>query len=202
MTKLVLASKNAGKVREFKEMFEVLPFTVLSLDGFPDIEEPEETGQTFMENAHLKACYYAKATGELCMADDSGLEVYALNGEPGVMSARYAGKHGSDKDNNILLLENMTREKNRRCRFFCALAVANPAGSILFETQGSCEGELLLEEKGLGGFGYDPLFFSLDLNKSLAEASPEEKNSVSHRSRALQKLVKIMGEQYADRNNR
>ena len=202
MIKLVVASKNAGKIREFTQMFQKLPFEILSLSNFHDIEEPEETGLTFMQNAQLKARYYADATGELCMADDSGLEVYSLNSAPGVLSARYAGTHGSDSDNNNLLLANMLNKQERGCRFFCALAVAQPDGHVLFETEGFCEGELLYAEKGQGGFGYDPLFFSLDLKKSLAEATPSEKNSVSHRSRALKKLVKKMGEAYADRIDR
>lgn len=201
MKKLVVASKNQGKIKEFEKMMADLPFEVVSLDEYPAIEEPEETGKTFMENACLKASYYAKATGQMCMADDSGLEVYALNGAPGVMSARYSGEHGDDKENNKLLLKNMLNEKERGCRFFCALALANADAEIDLTSEGSCEGELLYEETGNGGFGYDPLFFSLDLNKSLAQAIPDEKNSVSHRSMALRKLVKLMGEKYAYRYN-
>lgn len=201
MKKLIIASRNPGKIREFKNMLTKFGFSFTSLEEWPDLPEPEETGKTFMENACLKASYYAKATNSLCLADDSGLEVMALDGAPGVFSARYAGEHANDKENNELLLKNMQDEKNRRCRFFCALALADPDGSIKLSAEGACEGELLYSEKGSGGFGYDPLFFSQKLKKTLAEATPDEKNSLSHRSRALKELVQLMGEHYADRDN-
>ena len=193
MKKLLVATKNKGKIREFTQMLKN-DFAIVTLDEFPYMEEPEENGTTFMENARLKASYYSKKTQVYCIADDSGLEVDALGGAPGVMSARYAGEHGLDKENNKLLLKNMEKETNRKCRFFCALALSDSTGKIVLDATGTCEGELLYEEKGEGGFGYDPLFFSLDLKKALAEASSDEKNAVSHRSHALKKLTAQIGE--------
>lgn len=191
MKKVVVASRNKGKVKEFQEMLNSLDIEVVDLSQWPDLEEPEETGMTFMENAKLKANYYAQNTGNYCLADDSGLEVLALNGAPGVYSARYAGMQHNDKDNNQLLLKNMQGKTDRTCRFCCTLALANPDGNIVLTAEGFCEGVLLEQERGDSGFGYDPLFFSKDLKKSLGEASSKEKNSISHRSRALQKLVKL-----------
>ncbi len=195
MKEVVVATRNKGKVREFGQMLSGLGLAVLSLEAWPELPEPEETGATFLDNAELKAAYYAKATGKLCLADDSGLEVAALGGAPGVLSARYAGEHGGDRENNALLLKNMAGSTDRRCRFFCALALVAPDGQVVLESEGACEGELLFAERGEGGFGYDPLFYSRELGKSLAEATPEEKNAVSHRGKALAALVKKWGEQ-------
>lgn len=192
MIKLLIASKNKGKIREFEQMLQEWPVTFVSLDEWADLEEPEETGSTFVENACLKAAYYAQATGLLSLADDSGLAVDALNGAPGVLSARYAGEHGRDSANNRLVLSQMADvpEEKRTGRFLCALAVALPDGSIAATTEGACEGVILREARGTGGFGYDPLFWSPVLQKTLAEATPEEKNAISHRGNALRSLAK------------
>ena len=152
---------------------------------------PVENGKTFAANARQKAVYYAKKTGKICIADDSGLEVQTLKGEPGVRSARYAGEEADDEANNKLLLQTMKFHMKRTCRFRCALAVANPAGKILAETEGICEGMLLHDKVGEEGFGYDPLFWSTELHKSLGEATMEEKNEISHRSKAIKKLCSM-----------
>lgn len=183
--RLVVATSNAGKMREFERMLENQSFSLTTLAEWPYIAAPPETGRTFMENAKTKASYYAKMTGECCIADDSGLEVDALGGRPGVMSARYTGEGADDKENNRLLLENMKDEDERVCRFVCALALAAATGEVIFCAEGETEGVLLREGRGVGGFGYDPLFYSPFLGKTLAEASAEEKNAISHRGRAL-----------------
>ena len=188
MQEIVIATKNEGKVAEFKVLMEQLGLEFKCLKDFPELEEPVETGKTFAANARLKAQYYAKATGAVCLADDSGLEVLSLKGAPGVYSARYAGDEATAEENNELLLKNMRMQTRRNCRFFCALAVANPQGKILLESSGVCEGMLLHEAKGTGGFGYDPLFWSLELHKPLGEATMEEKNGISHRAKAIKKL--------------
>ncbi|MDR2006160.1 MAG: RdgB/HAM1 family non-canonical purine NTP pyrophosphatase [Acidaminococcales bacterium] len=190
--KLLAATGNAGKAREFARMLKNQPFSLLTLADRPDIAAPAETGLTFLDNAKAKASYYARMTGECCVADDSGLEVYALGGAPGVMSARYAGEKADDAENNRLLLQNMADRDDRSCRFVCALALADAAGAILFSAEGETGGVLLREERGAGGFGYDPLFFVPALGKTLAEASPQEKDAISHRGRALAALLTFL----------
>lgn len=190
---LVIATHNQGKLQEFRELMKELPVQIKCLSDFEAIEEPEETGKTFAANAKLKAAYYAKKTGMVCIADDSGLEVQALDGAPGVRSARYAGEKATDEENNQLLLHNMKFQVKRTCRFRCALAVVQPDGRVLYETDGSCDGMLLHEPLGTGGFGYDPLFWSTELHKGMAEATMQEKNKISHRGKAIKKLVAIWG---------
>ncbi len=188
---VVIATHNQGKVKEFKTLMESLGLTFTCLSDYPHIEEPEETGRTFAANARLKATYYARALGKVCLADDSGLEILSLKGAPGVRSARYAGEDATAEENNELLLKNMKMQVRRNCRFFCALAVASPDGRILVESSGICEGLLLHEPRGTNGFGYDPLFWSTELHKPLGEATMEEKNSISHRAKAIRKLVNL-----------
>ena len=177
---------------EIRETQILSPYAMLSIHS-RGREEPEETGKTFAANAKLKAAYYAKKTGMVCIADDSGLEVQALDGAPGVRSARYAGEKATDEENNQLLLHNMKFQVKRTCRFRCALAVVQPDGRVLYETDGSCDGMLLHEPLGTGGFGYDPLFWSTELHKGMAEATMQEKNKISHRGKAIKKLVAIWG---------
>lgn len=191
ISELVIATHNQGKLNEFKELMKDLPIDIKCLSDFEKFEEPEETGKTFAANAKLKASYYAKKTGLTCIADDSGLEVQALDGAPGVRSARYAGEKATDEENNNLLLHNMKFQVKRTCRFRCALAVVQPDGKVLYEADGSCDGMLLHEPLGTGGFGYDPLFWSTELHKGMAEATMEEKNKISHRGKAIRKLVTI-----------
>lgn len=191
LKELVVATHNQGKVEEFKNLMKDLPIDIKYLADFEKIEPPAETGRTFAANARQKATYYAKKLGKACIADDSGLEVQALDGAPGVRSARYAGIEASDEDNNNLLLHNMKFQVKRTCRFRCALCVAQPDGKVVNEVDGICDGMLLHEPLGEQGFGYDPLFWSTELHKSMGEASMQEKNKISHRAKAIRKLVAI-----------
>ncbi len=195
ITELVVATHNQGKVEEFKELMKDLPIEIKYLADFEKIEPPQETGRTFAANARQKAVYYAKKLGKPCIADDSGLEVQALEGAPGVRSARYAGEEASDEDNNKLLLHNMKFQVKRTCRFRCALCVAAETGKVINEVDGICDGMLLHEPLGEEGFGYDPLFWSTELHKGMGEATMEEKNKISHRGKAIRKLVNIWSKQ-------
>lgn len=188
---LVIATRNMGKLEEFKVLMKELPIEIKCLADFDEVEEPAETGRTFAANARLKAQYYAKKLGVPCIADDSGLEVQALDGAPGVRSARYAGEKATDAENNEKLLNIMKFQVKRTCRFRCALAVALPNGKVLNEVDGICEGMLLHAPLGEGGFGYDPLFWSTELHKGMAEASMQEKNKISHRGKAIRKLAAL-----------
>ena len=181
---LVLASGNAGKIREFAEMFP--EFTVKGYKEFGQNYEIEETGSTFYENALIKAKTVAETLGLPALADDSGLCVNALSGAPGIFSARYAGD-GNDEHNIEKLLRNLEGIKDRSARFVCSLVFYYPDGKIV-SAKGETEGEILFEKDGENGFGYDPIFYSKDLKKSFGKASEEEKNSVSHRSRAIKAL--------------
>ena len=188
---LVIVTRNMGKLEEFKVLMKELPIEIKCLADFDEVEEPAETGRTFAANARMKAQYYAKKLGVPCIADDSGLEVQALDGAPGVRSARYAGEKATDAENNEKLLNIMKFQVKRTCRFRCALAVALPNGKVLNEVDGICEGMLLHAPLGEGGFGYDPLFWSTELHKGMAEASMQEKNKISHRGKAIRKLVAL-----------
>ena len=187
---VVLATRNKGKIREFTAAFEELGFTVWTIDDIVDIVEPEETGSTFLENAEMKALYYAEACGLPCVADDSGLEVDALGGAPGVLSARYAGDHGNDEANNQRLVEELAEvpAEERTARYQCALVWATPAGQVVSAT-GSCEGRIQLTPMGKGGFGYDPYFYIPKLKTTMANISMEQKQAISHRGNALRALV-------------
>lgn len=189
METLVIATSNPGKLEEIKEMFKDVPVTLKCLADYPQMVAPNETGRTFAANAKLKAGYYAKNLHEYCLADDSGLEVKALDGAPGVHSARFAGEEATDAENNALLLQQMKFQVSRVCRFRCALALSDPEGRIIAESDGTCEGMLLHEPMGENGFGYEPLFWSTELHKGLGEATAEEKNKISHRGKAVKKLV-------------
>ena len=202
INELVVATHNQGKVEEFKVLMKDLPIEIKYLADFEAVEAPAETGRTFAANARQKATYYAKKLGKPCIADDSGLEVLALDGAPGVRSARYAGEKASDEDNNNLLLHNMKFQVKRTCRFRCALCVAQPDGKVLNEVDGICDGMLLHEPLGENGFGYDPLFIPADCGvgktdkrpntekRSYAQLTPDEKDAISHRGNALAELEK------------
>ena len=192
INELVVATHNQGKVEEFKTLMKDLPIDIKYLADFEAVEAPAETGRTFAANARQKATYYAKKLGKPCIADDSGLEVQALDGAPGVRSARYAGEKASDEDNNKLLLHNMKFQVKRTCRFRCALCVAQPDGKVLNEVDGICDGMLLHEPLGENGFGYDPLFIPEGSAKTYAEMDPAEKNALSHRVRAVRKLAEYL----------
>ena len=186
--RLVVASGNKNKLREIAEIFP--DFEVVSQKQMGFDEDVEETGLTFAENALIKARAAAKALNEIVLADDSGLCVDALNGAPGVFSARYCGYHGDDEKNRKVLLQNMDGITDRKAHFTSAIALVFPDGKELV-AEGHTYGEILHEETGDGGFGYDCLFFSDDLQKSFGVATAEEKNRVSHRFRGLQAMLKL-----------
>ena len=182
--KIVAATGNAHKLKEIREILK--DYTVLSAAEAGFFDEVEETGADFLENAFLKARAVAAATGMAAIADDSGLCVKALGGAPGIYSARYSG--GGAAENRKLLLKNLEGETHREACFVCAIALVLPNGTE-YSSIGKTFGTILHEERGANGFGYDSLFFSDDLNKSFAEANEDEKNSVSHRGRALKGLL-------------
>jgi XTP/dITP diphosphohydrolase len=188
---VVLATRNKGKIKELAAMLAGFDVLVLGLDEFPHIGEIAETGATFAENARIKAEAVAKATGQVAVADDSGLEVDALSGAPGVYSARYAGENATDADNNEKLLAALAdAPPNRRAaRFKCAMTARAPSG-VEITAEGAWEGRIALAPAGAGGFGYDPLFFDPEPGKTAAELSPEQKNARSHRGRALRELMR------------
>ena len=186
--RLVVATGNAHKLREIAEIFP--NFEVVSQKQLGFNEDVEENGSTFSENALIKARAAAKALGVVAIADDSGLCVDALGGAPGIYSARYCGYHGNDQENRNVLLKNMQGVENRAAHFTSAIALVKPNGEEIV-VEGHTYGKILEKETGDGGFGYDCLFESDDLKKSFGLATPEEKNAVSHRFRALGKLAKI-----------
>lgn len=185
--KVVAATGNKHKLEEFRAILSAWEVVSAAEAGFFD--DVEETGKTFAENARIKAVAVCNATGLPALADDSGLCVTALGGAPGVYSARYSG--GGDKENREFLLKNLRGAEDRSAYFESAIALAFPDGKTI-EAQGRTYGKILLEEDGENGFGYDSLFFSDDLNKSFGRATEEEKNSVSHRGRALRALEKLL----------
>ena len=196
MIKLVLSTRNKNKIKEFKVLFSQysdLDITVMSLDDIGFYDDIEEGGNTFEENAITKASVPAKL-GYIGIADDSGLCVEALGGAPGVMSARFSG--GSDEDNNDLLLEKLSDKTNRNAKYVCAIACVFPDHLNDFTVTGECNGKILKERHGQGGFGYDPLFYFEEFGKTFAEIELEKKNTVSHRAIAMKlfinKLTKVI----------
>lgn len=185
--KVIIASNNKNKIREFKKIFEGTEFELVSLKeaGF-DIDV-EENGVTFEENAIIKATTIAKSLNCYAIADDSGLCCDGLNGEPGVRSARYAGDQHNDDDNNRKLMENIKNVSNRVARYVCAICFSNPNGEYV-TTEDYCEGVIVDEPKGYNGFGYDPYFYIDKFKRTMAEITLEEKNTISHRSKALEKM--------------
>jgi len=184
--RLVVATTNAGKLKEIVRLLEGLPIDVLSLADYPSIPEVEETGSTFAENAVLKAVHAARFTGETALADDSGLEVDALGGRPGINSSRFAGPGATDAQRNELLLEKMkdVPDEERTARFRCVAALAPPSGDpTTFD--GVCEGRIIDDPRGEHGFGYDPLFYIPEHGKTMAELPTELKNRISHRAKAM-----------------
>ena len=187
MRSLLLATRNPGKVREIESILADSGWSFSSLQAFPDVSTPDETGATYAENAILKARFYAEATGMYALADDSGLEVAALAGAPGVFSARYAGDNASDGDRRALLLSELAKvpNANRRARFVAVVAISDANGSVLNVSEGTCEGTIISSPRGDGGFGYDPLFVPDGYTQTFAELSDDVKNRISHRARAL-----------------
>jgi len=192
---IVLASRNAKKLKELDRIAKAAGLDVrfLPLDLYPDVPTAPEDEATFAGNARAKALWYARATDQICLADDSGLEVDALGGAPGVHSARYAGPDATDAANRAKLLAALrdVPEARRGARFRCAIALADEEG-VIFEADGATEGAILAAERGAGGFGYDPLFLSAELGRTFAEADPVEKDRVSHRGRALAALLDFL----------
>ena len=184
---LVIATRNRGKLVEVRELLQDLPVTLRSLLDFPQTTEVEETGRTFTDNASIKATAYALQTGAWTLSDDSGLEVEALNGAPGVYSARYAGESATDAERVELLLSELARtgDEHRRARFVCAVSLSDPSGRIINVSTGACEGHIAREPKGEHGFGYDPVFIPEGFEQTFGELSSEVKQRISHRARAL-----------------
>jgi len=181
---LVIATRNKNKLREFQEILKDLKIEVRSLDDFGPTPEAIEDGETFDDNAYKKAIHTAKILGLPAIADDSGLVVDALKGEPGVYSARYAGENATDEENCQKLLSELKGVGNRRAHFQCVLSIAVPSGPAL-TYEGKCDGMIIDSKRGDSGFGYDPIFYFEELGKTFAELSMEEKNKVSHRGKAL-----------------
>lgn len=188
--KVVLATRNKGKIREIERLFAPLGWEIVSLDDFPQAPEVVEDGETFAANAIKKAVTISQATGLPAVADDSGLEVDALGGRPGVFSARYAGEHASDEENWRKLLVELqdTPMEKRTARFCCVLAYVEP-GKEPITARGTCEGVILREPAGTNGFGYDPVFFLPELMCTMAQLEPERKNKISHRAKAMENLL-------------
>ena len=186
-SKLLLATTNPGKLREITGILEGVPIELVSLNELDPIVEPDETGATFAENARLKACYYSKATGLVSVADDSGIEIDALDKAPGVQSARW---HGSDYPTKFRKIQELFRERRvsgSTARFVCCVALAD-GDTILAETTGTVEGEIVAEPRGSNGFGYDPIFYYPPFGCTLAELDREKKAAVSHRGQAFRAL--------------
>ncbi len=191
--KLLVATNNRGKLREYARLLGELPFELVTLSDVGIEAEVEETGSTMEENAVSKAVAYSKMSGLVALADDSGLEVDALNGEPGVRSRRYAGDNASDEERNRYLLSKLSgvTPGERGARFRCVIALATPDGNV-WTCEGTCDGVIALEARGQGGFGYDPVFLVPGLGKHMAELTLDEKNEVSHRARAARKAREIL----------
>ena len=200
---VVLATRNPGKVREIRQVLASPAVRVEGLDAIAKIPEPIEDGATFADNARAKALYYARATGLWCLADDSGLVVDSLDGEPGVHSARYAadrrppdaGRPVIDAANNAKLLEQLrdVADEHRTARFVCHLALADPQ-RVLIESSGTVEGRIAREPRGSNGFGYDPLFYVLELGCTAAEMPADVKNRISHRGQAVRRFAALLAD--------
>ena len=184
--KLLIATRNPDKFREISAIFDMPSVELVNLDDCPPLPEVVEDGETFRDNAIKKAVTLARASGSWTMADDSGLEVDALGGEPGVFSARYAGEPVDYRANNVKLRKALEREGNRAARFRCAIALSAPDGSVR-TVEGRCEGRIVDAPRGEHGFGYDPLFAPQGHDRTFAEMDPAEKNRISHRAVALER---------------
>ncbi|NOZ07126.1 MAG: XTP/dITP diphosphatase [Chloroflexi bacterium] len=191
--RLLIATHNQGKIREYKHLLAGIPFRLVGLDEVGIFHDVEETGDTFSENAILKAQAYSRESGLLTLADDSGLEVDALLGEPGVRSSRYAGPGAGDPERIAFLLQKLAQAESpvRTARFRCVIAIAQPAGETV-TAEGTCEGVIADTPRGSGGFGYDPIFYLPDQGCTMAELSSEAKNQISHRARAVHRARDLL----------
>lgn len=191
MLDIIIASTNKGKIREIKNLYPNINF--ISLSDLDFKEEIVEDGNSFIENAYIKASYIAKKYHKITMSDDSGLSVRALNYAPGIFSARYAGNMHDDNLNNALLIKNLQGIDDRYAFYSCAICIVLPNGEH-YEVIKKCEGQIIDDARGKGGFGYDPYFLLPEYNKTMAEISLEEKNKISHRAKALRALEPILKE--------
>lgn len=192
--RLLVATNNAGKIAELRDMLSNVPLEIIGLDDFDDVIEIAETGITFDENARLKAVGYALQTGVTALADDSGLEVAALGGRPGVLSARYGGVDTSFTEKIDLLLDELaqTGGVDRQARFVCSIAVASPTGEILSFAKGTCEGYIAQKPRGFEGFGYDPVFIPDGHDMTFGQLTAHEKHKISHRGRAFLQIMPFL----------
>ncbi len=192
-TKLLLATNNKGKLEEFRLLLVGIPFDLTSPVDLGLELEVEESGDTYAANARLKACAFARASGFLTLADDSGLEVDALDGAPGILSSRYAGPYATDRQRIDFLLSKIKTVpmKNRKAHFRCVIVIASPRGGLRM-CSGSCAGLITMEPRGDRGFGYDPIFYFPNLGKTMSELTPEIKNRISHRAKATVRSKKIL----------
>ena len=196
METVIIASGNQGKLKEFKELMKDLTVEVKSLKDFPEIGDIEENGTSFAENAYIKAKAVFDVTGCLSIADDSGLEVDALDGAPGIYSARYAGEDKNDAANNEKLLQEMDAvpKEQRGAQFHCAIVAIDKNGNR-YDAEGVVRGEILRAPQGENGFGYDPLFYIEEFGRTTAELSMDEKNKISHRGKAVRRIVDVLKEE-------
>ncbi|MCD6586164.1 MAG: XTP/dITP diphosphatase [Desulfobacteraceae bacterium] len=184
---LVIATRNPGKTREIRDLLKDFPLTIKNLDDFGPIPEVVEDGDTFDDNAYKKSSFTARILGLPALSDDSGLCVDALDGAPGVYSARYAGENATDQENCEKLLKELAGKQNRNASFKCVISIAVPTGAAL-TYEGSCDGVILESPRGSNGFGYDPVFFFPDFNQTFAQIPQEKKGRVSHRGKALKEF--------------
>ncbi|RMG34707.1 MAG: RdgB/HAM1 family non-canonical purine NTP pyrophosphatase [Planctomycetota bacterium] len=200
---LLLATRNPGKRRELEKLLQPLGIRVIGLEQFPDAPVVEETGETFADNARLKAAQIARATGHWTLGEDSGLMVDALGGRPGPRSARYSGPDATDERNNAKLIEELAGipAERRGAQYVCHIAVADPEGRIRIEVQGRCRGRIIDTPRGTHGFGYDPHFLIPEYHKTFGELAPVVKNNISHRARALQRLLPQLQRLLAERSD-
>ena len=194
LARLLIATNNAGKLTELGEMFAEMPIDLVTLASFPDLTEVAETGDTFAENARLKAAGYARQTGLIALADDSGLEIAALDGRPGVHSARYGGLDVGFDTKIALLLDELANipETKRQARFVCSIAIGDPLGRIIYQAEGVCSGTIASEPLGNSGFGYDPIFIPEGYDRTFGELSDAVKGEISHRARAFRSIIPFL----------
>ena len=190
MSRLVLGTRNPKKLEELSDLLRDLPLEVVDLSGYPDAPEIEETGTTFEENARLKAVGVSKAIHQWVLAEDSGLVVPSLQGQPGVYSARYAGSHGDDEANNTKLLAELAPlpDEQRSAYYVCVAVLCDPTGEVKAVTEGRCHGDITKERRGNGGFGYDPLFLVPEFHRTFGELSLRVKQALSHRAKAVAQM--------------
>lgn len=194
LDQLLIATGNKGKVAELRRLLSATSIRLIDLSNFADVEPVAETGSTFRENAELKAAGYSAATGLFAMADDSGLEIEALDGRPGIFSARYGGDGLTDRERIDVVLNEMSLVANsvRTARFVSAISFADPSGNIMFTCEGECRGTIVEEARGTGGFGYDPIFVPEGFSETFGELSTEVKQRISHRARAISIFVRYL----------